>query len=76
MEILHVAVIGLGMMGTPLASRLLKADYSVTGYDVVAKRMEDLAEIGLKPSSSPGEAARGAELVILPCELVYPHRSR
>lgn len=31
MEILHVAVIGLGMMGTPLASRLLKADYSVTG---------------------------------------------
>lgn len=65
MEIRQVAVIGLGMMGTPLASRLLKAGYAVRGYDVVAERMGALAESGLTPAASPGEAVRGADLVLL-----------
>ena len=65
MSIGKTAVIGLGMMGTPLATLLLKAGYAVTGYDVVEKQMSDLAPLGLNPAKSPKGAATGADLVIL-----------
>jgi 3-hydroxyisobutyrate dehydrogenase-like beta-hydroxyacid dehydrogenase len=52
-------------MGTPIASFLLKADYSVTGFDILEKQMSDLLPLGLKPARSPREAAKGADLIIL-----------
>ncbi len=60
-----IAVIGLGMMGTPISALLLKAGYSVTGYDVVKKQMDDLVLQGMKPAASPKQAVKGADLVIL-----------
>ena len=65
MNITKTAVIGLGMMGTPLATLLLKAGYAVAGYDIVEQQMSALAPLGLKPAKSPKEAATGADLVIL-----------
>jgi 2-hydroxymethylglutarate dehydrogenase len=65
MEINKIAVIGLGMMGTPITSLLLKAGYAVRGYDVVEKQMKDLVPQGMAPSVSPKDAATGADLVIL-----------
>lgn len=65
MDIEKIAVIGLGMMGTPIATLLLKAGYAVSGYDIVKKQMSDLAPLGLKPAKSPKEAAEGAHLVLL-----------
>lgn len=65
MDIEKIAVIGLGMMGTPIATLLLKAGYAVSGYDIVKKQMSDLAPLGLKPAKSPKEAAEGADLVLL-----------
>ncbi len=65
MDIQRTAVIGLGMMGTPLASLLLKAGYMVAGYDVVERQMTELVPLGLKPTKSPREAASGAELILL-----------
>jgi 3-hydroxyisobutyrate dehydrogenase-like beta-hydroxyacid dehydrogenase len=65
MDIKKVAVIGLGMMGTPIATLLLKAGYVVSGYDIVKKQMLDLAPLGLLPANSPKEAATGADLVLL-----------
>ena len=65
MEIKKIAVIGLGMMGTPIASLLLKAGYDVRGYDVVEKQMTDLVPQGMTPAASPRDAATGADLVIL-----------
>jgi 3-hydroxyisobutyrate dehydrogenase-like beta-hydroxyacid dehydrogenase len=65
MGIEKIAVIGLGMMGTPIATLLLKAGYAVSGYDIVQKQMSDLAPLGLKPAKSPKEAAEGADLVLL-----------
>lgn len=53
------------MMGTPIATLLLKAGYAVSGYDIVKKQMSDLAPLGLKPAKSPKEAAEGADLVLL-----------
>jgi 3-hydroxyisobutyrate dehydrogenase-like beta-hydroxyacid dehydrogenase len=65
MEIRNIAVIGLGMMGTPITSLLLKAGYAVRGYDVIEKQMTDLVPQGMTPAVSPKDAATGTDLVIL-----------
>ena len=65
MTIRNISVIGLGNMGTPLATLLLKAGYRVTGFDVVKKKISNLASLGLRSARSPKDAARGADLIIL-----------
>ncbi len=65
MSIKSISVIGLGAMGTPIATILLKAGYDVTGFDIVKKRMSNLVPLGLKPVKSPKEAAKGADLIML-----------
>ncbi len=60
-----VAVIGLGLMGTPLSSLLLKAGYKVKGFDIIKKQVTDLVPLGLKPARSPKDAAKDADLILL-----------
>lgn len=61
----NIAVIGLGAMGNPLAARLMKAGYSVTGYDIGEEKISNLIPLGLRPAKSPKEAAAGADLILL-----------
>jgi 2-hydroxymethylglutarate dehydrogenase len=60
-----ISVIGLGLMGAPIADLLMKAGYRVTGFDIVRKQMSDLKPLGLRAVHSPKEAAQGADLIIL-----------
>jgi 2-hydroxy-3-oxopropionate reductase len=60
-----VAVIGIGAMGTPMATFLLKAGYEVRGFDLIEKQMTDLVPLGLKVTRSPREAAMDADLILL-----------
>ena len=60
-----ISVIGLGLMGTPIATLLMKAGYRVTGFDIVKKQMSDLLPLGLRAVNSPKEAAKGADLILL-----------
>lgn len=59
-----IAFIGLGIMGKPMAANLLAA-----GHELVLHTRsgvpEDLIAAGGKAASSPAEAARGAEFVVL-----------
>jgi 3-hydroxyisobutyrate dehydrogenase-like beta-hydroxyacid dehydrogenase len=64
-EIKNISVVGLGLMGTPIASLLMKAGYKVRGFDILKKQISDLVPLGLKPARSAKDAARGADLVIL-----------
>jgi 3-hydroxyisobutyrate dehydrogenase-like beta-hydroxyacid dehydrogenase len=64
-EIKKISVIGLGLMGTPIATLLTKAGYRVHGFDIIKRQISDLVPIGLKPAKSPKDAAKGADLVIL-----------
>jgi 2-hydroxymethylglutarate dehydrogenase len=64
-SIKKIAVIGLGLMGTPLATLLLKAGYEVTGFDIVEKLMADLTPLGMKPAKSPKDASVEADLILL-----------
>ena len=65
MSVKNITVIGLGAMGTPIATFLLKGGYHVTGFDIAKKRMSNLAPLGLKATKSPKEAAKGADLILL-----------
>jgi len=65
MNIKRIAVIGLGLMGTPITTFLLRAGYAVTGYDVVEQQMSALVPLGMKPAKSPKEAAVEADLILL-----------
>jgi 3-hydroxyisobutyrate dehydrogenase-like beta-hydroxyacid dehydrogenase len=65
MEAQTVGMVGLGLLGTALAERLLRAGFYVVGHDLDARRCQALAELGGRPVSSAREAARaGARLVL------------
>jgi 3-hydroxyisobutyrate dehydrogenase-like beta-hydroxyacid dehydrogenase len=65
MSMKNISVIGLGLMGTPIVTLLIKAGYSVTGYDIAEKQMSNLVPLGMKPTTSPKEASKGADLILL-----------
>lgn len=65
MQIKRISVIGLGLMGTPIAALLMKAGYQVKGFDILKKQVSNLVSLGLKPANSPKEATKGVDLVIL-----------
>jgi 2-hydroxymethylglutarate dehydrogenase len=65
MSIKNISVIGLGLMGTPIVTLLIKAGYSVTGYDIAEKQMSNLVPLGMKPTASPKEASKSADLILL-----------
>jgi 3-hydroxyisobutyrate dehydrogenase len=58
----RVALVGIGTMGLPMGRNLLAAGHEVIGCDVDPGRASLL---GVPFAATPGEAARGAELVIL-----------
>ena len=59
-----IGFIGLGNMGGPMATNLVKAGHSVTGYDLNLGALELLAKAGGKTAGSAAEAVTGAEVVI------------
>lgn len=65
MEIKKISVVGLGLMGTPIVTLLLKAGYQVTGFDVIKAQVDNLVSLGMKPAKTPAEAAKGTDMTIL-----------
>lgn len=63
-KLANIAFLGLGRMGTPMAHNLLKAGYAVKGYDISQERLTQLVSNGGEASTSPEDAARGADLII------------
>jgi 3-hydroxyisobutyrate dehydrogenase-like beta-hydroxyacid dehydrogenase len=59
-----IALIGLGLLGSALAERLLGAGYQVRGYDVNPDCMEALAQLGGEAAPSPAAVAEGATVVL------------
>lgn len=60
----HVAFLGLGVMGYPMAGHLAKAGHTVTVYNrTFAKAETWVKEFGGKAARSPKEAAQGASIV-------------
>ena len=56
--------IGVGKMGTPMSTHLLKAGYNLAVYDIEPAAMSALAEQGAKITQSPAEVADQADIII------------
>ena len=59
-----VGVIGLGIMGSAIATNLVRGGFSVAGYDVVAERRQLVAERGVTPAASARAVAEASDVVI------------
>ncbi|MDY6815589.1 MAG: 3-hydroxyisobutyrate dehydrogenase [Pseudomonadota bacterium] len=59
-----ITFIGLGNMGGPMASNLVRAGHDVTVFDLSRAAVEALVEEGAKTANTAEAAAQGAECVI------------
>ncbi len=60
----RIAFLGLGMMGSRMARRLIEAGNDVTVWNRTRERSEALAQAGAGVADSPAKAVVGAEFVI------------
>jgi len=59
-----IGFIGLGLMGKPMAKRLLMAGHRLVVYNRHQNRAEDLAKLGAQLAPGPREVAERSEVVI------------
>ena len=60
----RVGVIGLGIMGSAISASLVRAGIPTLGFDVVAKRRNDLARAGGIPARNVRDLARRAPILL------------
>ncbi len=58
-----IGFVGVGTMGTPMASNLVKAGYELVVYDRIAEKLVGLTALGVTIASSPADVARQCEIV-------------
>ncbi|MFN0018032.1 MAG: NAD(P)-dependent oxidoreductase [Pirellulaceae bacterium] len=61
----RVGIIGLGLVGSVLAERLISAGFAVTGYDTQPAQNEALSKLGGKSLASGTEVARSCDTILL-----------
>ena len=59
-----IAFLGLGHMGGPMAINLVKAGYTVTGFDVVPAALETARAHGIATAETAADAVAGAAVVL------------
>jgi hypothetical protein len=59
-----VGVVGIGIMGSAIAARLLGCGHAVAVFDLDAAKLAPLAAEGARAAGSAADAARGAHFVI------------
>lgn len=64
----RIGIIGVGLLGSAVAARLLAKGFGVTGYDTRREQVMALQSQGLRPAANPSEAVVTADAVftILP----------
>lgn len=60
----RVGVIGLGLMGKPMAKNLVKAGFDVTVHNRSRAAVEELAAAGARAVSSPREVGQASDIVV------------
>ena len=61
----RIGYVGVGLMGLPMAKRLLSLGYAIRTYDIAPARVAAAREAGATAASSPADALRGSDLVLL-----------
>ena len=60
-----IGFIGLGIMGQPMALNLIKAGHKLVVYNRTPAKTEPLKNAGARVATSPAEAAKDADVVIM-----------
>ncbi len=60
----RVGVIGLGLMGAPMAANFIKAGFPVTVWNRTAEKSQKLAKLGAAVAQSPAELAGQVEILL------------
>src|SRR6266498_3051571 len=63
--IMHVAVLGTGLLGRAVAERLRATGHTVTVYNRTRARTEPLRAMGIQIAASEAEAMRDADCALL-----------
>lgn len=61
---MRVGVIGLGVIGKPIAERIVAAGFETAVYDVDPQRVSEMVQSGAQGCSSPVAVAEGRKLVL------------
>src|SRR5215510_1249843 len=61
---MHVGFIGVGAMGRPMATNLIKKGFTVTAYDASAEALAAIVKLGAAKAGSSADAARMSDIVI------------
>jgi 3-hydroxyisobutyrate dehydrogenase len=62
---MKIGLIGVGVMGEPMAKNLKKAGHSVTVYNRTPARCDVLRPLGIEVADTPGQVFEAAEAVII-----------
>lgn len=60
-----VGVVGIGLIGTALAKRLIGAGHDVVGFDVDAQKRDGLSSIGGKGLATPADVFRTSDRILI-----------
>ena len=60
-----IAIIGAGIMGSAIATRLLQCGHSVNVFDIDRSKVENLVALGAAHAASPAMATNSSDFVIL-----------
>lgn len=60
-----VGFIGVGLIGTPMARRVLQAGYSLVAYDVRSFQLDALVKEGAEAAISPQDVAARCKIVLV-----------
>ena len=59
-----VGFMGLGIMGSPMAANILRAEYPLTVYNRSSEKTATLAELGARVARGPRELAHASDVII------------
>lgn len=60
----NIAFIGLGQMGSPMATNLLQKGHQLNVYDINPSAVSKLQALGATPAKSPADAVKNCEFII------------
>jgi 2-hydroxy-3-oxopropionate reductase len=60
----HIAFLGTGIMGAPMAANLIKAGFTATVWNRTRSKTDPLAAIGAKVADGPPDCVQGADYIL------------
>jgi 3-hydroxyisobutyrate dehydrogenase len=63
--VVNIGILGTGLMGQPMAQRLLESGFSVTAYNRTPSKLEPLQSLGVHIAATPREVLEASDCTIL-----------